>query len=104
MQPGASTLQLQAFGMQHRLESQKRASTLHSNTRSMLFFLFNHEEEAALASVFSLTWLAYQLSDQFLIITGAWGAGATSLLIGKKNDSLYFSYVGVENGMMQSSL
>lgn len=41
-------------------------------TKSMLFFLFNHEKEVSLASVFSLILLTYQFNDQFLIISGAY--------------------------------
>lgn len=49
-----------------------------------------------MASVLSFTVLTYQFSDQFLIVSCAYEAGATSVLLEKKNDSLYFFTSRVE--------
>lgn len=43
----------------------------------VLCVLFSHEKEVSLASVLSLTGLIYQFNDQFLMVSGAWEAGAT---------------------------
>ena len=69
-----------------------------------IFLLFNHEKEVSFIYVFSLISLTYQFNDQFLMICVVSGAGATSLFIGKKNNSLDFFYVGVGNKPIQPSL
>lgn len=55
-----------------------------------------------MASVLSLSVLTYQFKDQFLMVSAAWEAGATSVFLGKKNNTVYFN-AGMENGLMQPS-
>lgn len=69
----------------------------------MLLTLFKYEKKVSTASVLSFTVLTYQFSDRFLIVSGAYEAGATNLLLEKKNDSLYFFTIRVENELRQPS-
>lgn len=71
------------------MHSTKEPHLYRVGTKCVLVFLFNHEKEVSLASVFSLILLTYEFNGQFFIISGACGV---VLSIGKKNSSLYHFY------------